>query len=77
LFNPSASPNNVRRNYSNLNGAIMMKSSPVKVVQICLDDTTRAALSAAAREQDRSASSIVRLALREYLRKPINITAAA
>jgi predicted transcriptional regulator len=56
----------------------MMKHAPVKTVQICLDDATKAALSAAAREQDRSASSIVRLALREYLRKPVNehVTAA-
>jgi predicted transcriptional regulator len=57
----------------------MMKHPPVKTVQICLDDATKAALSAAAREQDRSASSIVRMALRAYLRKPVNehVTVAA
>jgi predicted transcriptional regulator len=57
----------------------MMKAPLVKTVQICLDDATKAALHAAAREEDRSASSIVRRALRAYLRKPVGerITAAA
>jgi hypothetical protein len=50
----------------------MLKNPPVETVQICLDPTTRAALHAAAREEDRSASSIVRLALRAYLRRPVN-----
>lgn len=55
----------------------MLKYPRVTTVQICLDDATKAALSAAAREEDRSASSIVRLALRAYLRKPVNERAIA
>jgi hypothetical protein len=56
----------------------MMKHTPVETIQVCLDTATRAALHAAAREEDRSASAIVRMALRAYLRRPAaeRVTAA-
>jgi hypothetical protein len=49
---------------------MVVRRAPVKTVQICLDEKTKSDLWAAAVEQDRSASSIVRAALRSWLAKP-------
>jgi hypothetical protein len=54
-----------------------MMKNPIKTVQVCLDEQTQSELRAAAREEDRSASSIVRLALRAYLRRSERVVTAA
>jgi hypothetical protein len=46
---------------------MVVRRAPVKTVQICLDEKTKSDLWAAAVEQDRSASSIVRAALKAWL----------